>query len=549
MENFIFKFQETVKRCWNQPALGDFKKSDETYGELAERIAILQIMLAKAGLKPGDHIAINARSSRNWLETFMGTIAGGYVNVLMFNGFTPADTQNLVNHSDSKLLFTEAAIYNKGMKLDQMPQVIGVIDTNTLECLDGTDEFKAVYARREELYKEAYPQGITAKDVNYRGMDFKDVCTIMYTSGSTGNPKGVMINVENFSINVEDLKDDFPYRPGENYLSILPFAHIFGLVCDGIIPLTLGMHEVVLGLPPIPANVHEAMNELHPRIFFAVPLILTKFIEYSIGKEIHSEEGMAKLADYENNREYCDMLREKMIQALGGQIEEFVTGGAAIPSELEIMLTEKLRLPFVTGYGMTETCPLIGIAPLGEYKLKSCGKVSRLCLDLKIDSPDPENIAGEVLVKGPGVFTGYYKNPAATAAAFTQDGWFHTGDLGTVDSDRTIFLVGRCKNMILGTNGQNIYPEEIEVILNNLPYVIESIIVSRGSKLVALIVPNADALAGANIDSESAHAVMEGNLRKLNSQIPAYSAVAEFELMDQPFAKTPKGSIRRFMYK
>ena len=548
MENFIHKFESTIKRCWNQPALGDFRKTDETYGELAARIATLHLLFEKVGMKPGDHYAINARSSKNWLEVFMGGIAGGYVSVQMFNGFTPADTQNLVNHSDSRILFTEGAIF-KNMDFEMMPEVIGVVDCNTFECLAGRGDFKAIFDSREQLYNEKYPSGITPADVKYPGMDFKDICAIMYTSGSTGNPKGVMINVENFSINVEDLKDDFPYHPGENYLSILPFAHIFGLVCDGMIPLCLGMHEVVLGIPPIPAIVHDAMSELHPRIFFAVPLILTKFIEYSIGKEIHSEEGAAKLADYKNNREYCEMLRAKMIEALGGKIEEFVTGGAAIPSDLEIMLTEKLGLPFVTGYGMTETCPLIGIAPLGEYKLKSCGKISRLCLDLKIDSDDPKNIPGEVLVKGPGVFTGYYKNPAATEAAFTEDGWFHTGDLGTVDEDKMIFLVGRCKNMILGTNGQNIYPEEIEVILNNLPYVVESVIVSREGKLVALIVPNADQLAAANIDAESMNAVMKGNIKKLNELIPAYSAVADFEIMTQPFAKTPKGSIRRFMYR
>ena len=547
VENFIRKFESTVKRCWDQPALGDFHKTDETYGELAARIATLQLVFEKAGLKRGDHYAINARSSRNWLEVFMGGISGGYVGVQMFNGFTPADTQSLVNHSDSRILFTEASIY-KNMDLAKMPKVIGVIDCNTFECLDGRKNFKEIFDKRDALFAERYPRGLRPSDICYPGMDFKDTCAIMYTSGSTGNPKGVMISVENFSVNVEDLKDDFPYRTGENYLSILPFAHIFGLVCDGIIPLCLGMHEVVLGVPPIPANVKEAMCELQPRIFFAVPLILTKFIEYSIGKDIHSEEGAAKLADYENNREFCDYLRAKMIDALGGRIEEFVTGGAAIPSELESMLTEKLRLPFVTGYGMTETCPLIGIAPLGEYRLKSCGKVSRLCLDLKIDSEDSLSIPGEVLVKGPGVFSGYYKNPAATREAFTEDGWFRTGDIGTLDNDSTIFLVGRCKNMILGPNGQNIFPEEIEVILNNLPYVAESLVVSRGGKMTALIVPNADRLATDSIDTEGAKAIMKGNIRQLNTRIPAYSAVADFEIMSEAFSKTPKGSIRRFMY-
>lgn len=547
MKNFIHTFESTVKNCWDKPGLGDYKKTDDTYKEIAENIATLHLLLDKAGIKPGDHIAINARSSRNWLETFMGLQAGGYVSVLMFNGFTPADTQNLVNHSDSRILFTESAIYSK-MNLEEMPQVIGVIDTNTFECLDGRDGFKETFDGRKALFETKYPQGMKPEDVCYPGMEMKDVCTIMYTSGSTGNPKGVMINVENFSVNVEDLKDDFPYRSGDNYLSILPFAHIFGLVCDGIIPLCLGMHEVVLGLPPIPANVHEAMCALKPRIFFAVPLILNKFIDFSIGKEISTEEGKAKLEDYENNKDFCKALHDKMIADLGGNIEEFVTGGAAIPEELETMLTKKLGLPFATGYGMTETCPLISIAPLGEYKMKSCGKISRLCLDLKTTSEDPENIPGEVLVKGPGVFTGYYRNPEATKAVFTEDGWFRTGDMGLVDKDRNVFLVGRCKNMLLGTNGQNIYPEEIEVVLNVLPYVAESIVISRGKKLVALIVPNANKVAEDGIDAETLNALMKKNIEKLNTQIPAYSAVSDFELMQEPFAKTPKGSIRRFMY-
>lgn len=547
MKNFIHTFESTVRNCWEKPALGDYRKTDDTYKDIAENIATLHLLLDKVGIRKGEHIAINARSSRNWLETFMGLQAGGYVSVLMFNGFTPTDTQNLVNHSDSRILFTEAAIYGR-MSLEEMPQVIGVIDTNTFECLDGRNGFKEAFEDRKALFEARYPQGMKPEDVCYPGMEMKDVCTIMYTSGSTGNPKGVMINVENFSVNVEDLKDDFPYRSGDNYLSILPFAHIFGLVCDGIIPLCLGMHEVVLGLPPIPANVHEAMCALRPRIFFAVPLILNKFIDFSIGKEISTEEGRAKLEDYGNNQEFCKALHDKMIADLGGNIEEFVTGGAAIPEDLETMLTKKLGLPFATGYGMTETCPLISIAPLGEYKMKSCGKISRLCLDLKTTSDDPENIPGEVLVKGPGVFTGYYKNPEATKAVFTEDGWFRTGDMGLVDKDRNVFLVGRCKNMLLGTNGQNIYPEEIEVILNVLPYVAESIVISRGKKLVALIVPNANKVAEDGIDAETLSALMKKNIEKLNTMIPTYSAVSDFELMQEPFAKTPKGSIRRFMY-
>lgn len=542
MENFVRTFQDTIVRCWDKKALSDFHKETITYAQLGHNVAKMQAFWTAAGLVKGDKICLYAASSKNWISVFMAAVSGGFVSVQLFNGFLPSDAENLVNHSDSKILYLEKRLFDK-MNCSNMKNVIAVFDIATMEMLYGTDEAKSFYAGIDSMVPT-----FTKEDVRLFIPEMDDICAIMYTSGSTGNPKGVMLNVRNFSVNVESLQDYFPYYPDSNYVSILPFAHIFGLLCDGIIPVTIGMHETVLGLPPIPANVKDAMCELKPSIFFAVPLILTKFIDYVVGKQIHTPEGEAKLEDYENNQEFCSELHDKVIEALGGNVELFVTGGAAIPQDLELLLTRKLQLPFITGYGMTETCPLISAGHKGTYKLKSCGEYSHKCVDLKVESQDPEHIAGQVLVKGAAVFQGYYKNPEATKAAFTEDGWFMTGDMGTVDKDDTLFLVGRCKNMLLSTNGQNIYPEEIEVLLNQLPYVAESIIVQRDTKLVALIVPNADAATNDNLSAETLAAIMKQNLVKLNQQVPGYSAVADYELQTQPFAKTPKGSIRRFLY-
>ena len=303
----------------------------------------------------------------------------------------------------------------------------------------------------------------------------------------------------------------------------------------------------MLGLPPIPSNLKPALREYKPELFFSVPLVLTKLIEDTLGEFIHSKSGAAKLEDHENNPDFCNALRIILDQALGGNVKVFATGGAAIPEQFEKLLVEKLGLPFITGYGMTETAPLISVGHLGSYKLRECGEWVEEAVDLRIDSSEPETIPGEIQLKGHVVFQGYYKNPEATAAAFTEDGWFRTGDLATMDSEKSLFIVGRSKSMILSSNGQNIFPEEIEVVLNALPYVGESLIVSRGERLVALIVPDMN-LAG-DISSDELAKVMNANLAALNKKMPAYSQVSSYELHFEPFAKTPKGSIRRFMYK
>ncbi|MCQ2608700.1 MAG: AMP-binding protein [Bacteroidales bacterium] len=542
MKTFIELFSESVKNCWDNPCISLYGNKPLTYGEFAKEICALQKMWEKAGLQKGDKIAINAKSSVNWMTAFMASTTGGFVSVQLFNGFTPTDTQNLVNHSDSKILYTEKKTFS-GMDFEAMPEIIAAIDTDTLELLAFRANFK-------ELYDNRYDAVANFKQEDYKiaGATMDEICAIMYTSGSTGNPKGVMLSVKNFSANVEMLHRELPLRTGENHLSVLPYAHIFGLTVDGITTLCKGMHLCILGCAPIPNILKKAMMELQPRLFFAVPLILAKFTEYVLGDLIKSEENKAKLEDYENNQEFCKTLHDIVMSSLGGRLEAFLTGGAAIPPEVESLLAFKLKTPFATGYGMTETAPVISLGPLGKYKAKSCGQVPANYIDIKINSSNPRCIPGEVLIKGDIVFAGYYKNEEATKAVFTEDGWLRTGDVGTLDEENILFLSGRCKNMILTSNGQNIFPEEIEVVLNAQPFVAESVVVQRDSQIHAIIVPNEAQIEEAGFDANAINAVMRENINNLNNIIPKYSSVNTFELRFEPFAKTPKGSIKRFLY-
>lgn len=546
-DSFISIFENSVKENWNKPALDEFNKSTSTYGELAAQIEEIVLCWKAAGLRRGDKVTLNARSSANWGRIFFACQTGGFVAVQLFNGFTPADTTKLVCHSDSRILYTEKAIFSK-MNLDELPEIIAVFDTNTGELLASRGDFAGIYARRHEIFEEAHPDGFTPADVHFdeRGLD--ELSAIMYTSGSTGNPKGVMLSVRNFSSNIKLIPNHFPYRKEDNYVSVLPYAHIFGLVYDLITPLCYGMTLCVLGVPPVPSNLKPALRQYRPHVFFAVPLIINKMIDDTIGEFIRSKSGAAKLADYSANQDFCDALHTIFMNGFGGNLGLMITGGAAMPEQLEKLFLEQIKVPFVTGYGMTECAPTITLGCYGDYRMKECGKPVSEGIDLRIDSADPYNIAGEVLVRGDVVFSGYYKNPDATKAVMTADGWFRTGDLGTFDERGSLFLVGRCKSMILTSNGQNIFPEEIEVVLNQLPYVAESLIVERSGRLTALIVPNQNEAAENNLDATALNNIMASNIAALNKKIPAYSAVASFELQFEPFAKTPKGSIRRFMY-
>ena len=546
MQYFIKKFEQSIKQCWNLPAINDYKSTPITYGELAKEVEIMHILWKEAGLKEGDKISLNSRSCTNWGVTFMAATSGRYVACQLFHGFTPSDTQKLVNHSESKILYTEKGFFNK-MNFEDMPELVAVIDMRSMELLAARGNFEDIYARRHELYAAKYPGGIIPENISYAEQEMDALCCLNYTSGSTGNPKGVMLTVRNISSNIEVIPTSCPYAQGEKYLSVLPFAHIFGLTFDLITPLCLGMHLTVLGMLPAPTILKDAMQIVRPKMAIMVPLVLSKMVDFAIGEFVHSKAGKARLADYKQHPEFCYALRTILLSYLGNNIELILTGGAAIPEELEHLLAVKLQLPLVTGYGMTECGPLIALGNHSVYKLKSCGEIVER-MEGRIDSANPGSIVGELWVKGENVFAGYYKNPEADKEVFTEDGWFRTGDLGTLDKDNTLFLVGRCKSMLLSTNGQNVYPEEIEVKLNALPYITESLMVQRGEKFVALIVPNTELLAAHQVSTETLKCVMDKNIETLNNSIPAYAQISSYELQDEGFAKTPKGSIKRFMY-
>lgn len=546
MQYFIKQFEETVKSCWNNSAINDYKSTPITYGKLAEEIAVMHLLWKEAGLKTGDKISLNSSSCTNWGITFMAAVSGGYTACQLFHGFTPADTQKLTVHSESKILYTEKRFFNK-MAFEEMPELIAAIDMKTMELLDSRGDFADIYSRRRDIYAEKFPDGLKPENIDYPQRDMEELCCLNYTSGSTGNPKGVMLTIRNMSANVDIVPQSCPYVKGEEYLSTLPFAHIFGLTFDLITPLCVGMHLTVLGMLPAPTILKDAMRTVRPRMAIMVPLVLGKMVDYAIGEFIHSKTGSQRLFDYKQHPEFCSAIRTILLSYLGGNIDLILTGGAAIPEELEQLLSVKLEMPVVTGYGMTECGPLIAIGNIKDYKLRSCGQIVKR-MQARIESSDPCNKVGELLVKGEHVFAGYYKNKEADNAVFTEDGWFRTGDLGTLDNGNNLFLVGRCKSMLLSTNGQNVYPEEIEVKLNALPYIVESLIVQRGEKFVAIIVPNTELLAAHSVTTETLKNVMDKNIETLNSNIPAYAQISGYELQDEGFAKTPKGSIKRFMY-
>lgn len=535
-DNFVRRFVASAKRCWNSPALDDYRVSSITYGGLMADIERLLALWRASGLDKGEKIALNARSSAAWAKVFMAAQVGGYVTVQIFKGFTTADTMGLVKHSGSRILYTEKAIFSR-MEFDLMPELMAAIDVNTGELLASRGCFAEVFAKVDSLYGDAHPDGLKPDDLALPEIGLDDLSAIMYTSGSTGNPKGVMLTNRNISANLYVIKRHFPYREGECYVSILPFSHIFGMVYDMLVPLSLGMHLVILGVPPAPANLIPAMNVYRPHVFFAVPLVLEKLVDSTVGEYLKS----GALPNWND-------LQNIFMQALGGNVELFASGGAAIDENLEKLLVKKLRVPFITGYGMTEAAPTITLGDYGDYCLRECGKVQEEVVQVKIDSADGAGIPGEILLKGPVVFKGYYKNEEATRKAFTSDGWFRTGDVAVMENGKRVFIVGRCKNMILRSNGQNVFPEEIEVILNSLPYVAESIVIEKKGRLSAIIVPKSDEVANDNISAKSLNGIMQKNIRHLNSRIPAYSAVSGFRIQYEPFAKTPKGTIKRFMY-
>ncbi len=544
MKHYFTRFEEAIKANWERPALGNFRGEVFTFGELATQIAKFHVFFDAIGLKKGDKVALCAKNSARWGVTFFAANTYEAVLVPILADFHPESVNSLVDHSESLVLLTDTDIWSK-LDITKMPTIKAVISSSDFSLLYAADEkIQAVNDNLDQLFAAKYPKGFSAADVSYPTDNDKDLAIINYTSGTTSAPKGVMLRYECVSANVAFGQKRLPSYPGDTIVSMLPMAHMYGMMFELIYPLCGGSSIYYLGKTPTPALLLGAMAEVKPYLVVTVPLVMEKIFKSKVAPVINKPVMKVITAIPGLNQIIFKKIRTTLLNAFGGNVREIVMGGAALNPDVEKWF-KKFGLPFTVGYGMTEAAPLLAYECWREFAPKSCGK----CVDsveVRIDSDDPYNKVGEIQAKGYSIMSGYYKNEEATKAAFTEDGWMRTGDLGLLDAKGNIFIKGRSKNMILSANGQNIYPEEIEAVVNNQPYVVESVVIDRGARLVALIYMDAEKAKSEGVDLEAYKATI---MAEVNKSMPAYSKVNLVEYMDQPFEKTPKMSIKRFMYK
>lgn len=544
-QNLVKIYENSFKNNWDLPALTDYKiNSSYTYGELAREIATLHILFSELNIQKGDKIALIGKNHSSWSILFMATITYGAVIVPILHEFNNESMEHIIEHSDSKLLFINEPIWEK-INNDNIN--IPVFDLPTFNLIEiNNNDVSKIADNRYSLFNKEYPNGFTKDDIKYAHVGNDEVVCINYTSGTTGFSKGVMITANNFAGNITYAKKLNLLFRGDNILAFLPMAHVYGCAFDFLYSLSAGVHITLLGVSPTPQNLINAFKEVKPNIIITVPLIFEKIYKKKILPVINQPVMKSLLKIGGLNNLILNKLKKTLVTALGGNFREVVIGGAALNSEVEAFFY-KIGFPFTVGYGMTECAPLIAYDNHRYFVPTSCGSVLEDIMEARIESPDPENIAGEIQVRGENVMKGYYKNIKATKAAFTEDGWLKTGDLGVMRG-RRLFIKGRIKTMLLSANGQNIYPEEIESRLNNLPYISESVVVLREFKLVALIYPDKDAMRSDNISIDELTNIMETNKGILNKSVAQYERLSAIEIVEIEFEKTPKKSIKRFLY-
>ena len=544
MKHYFTRLEEAIRTGWDRPALGNFRGELFTFGQFATQIAKFHVFFEAIGLKKGDKVALCAKNSARWGVTFFAANTYEAVLVPILADFHPDSVNSLVDHSESMVLLTDTDIWNK-LDIEKMPTIKAVISSSDFSLLYAADEkIQEANDKIEELFAKKYPGGFTAADVAYPKDNGKELAIINYTSGTTSAPKGVMLRYECLSANVAFGQKRLPSYPEDKIVSMLPMAHMYGMMFELIYPLCGGSSIYYLGKTPTPALLLGAMAEVKPYLVITVPLVMEKIFKSKVAPVINKPVMKVITSIPGLNQIIFKKIRNTLLTAFGGNVREIVMGGAALNPDVEKWF-RKFKLPFTVGYGMTEAAPLLAYEDWWEFASKSCGKAVD-SVEVRIDSDDPYNKVGEIQAKGYSLMSGYYKNEEATAAAFTADGWMRTGDLGLLDKKGNIFIKGRSKNMILSANGQNIYPEEIEAVVNNQPYVIESVVVDRGARLVALIYMDAEKAKSEGVDLEAYKAQI---MVEVNKAMPSYSKVNVVEYMDQPFEKTPKMSIKRFMYK
>ena len=538
MKHYLKTLEETVRQQWDQKALCDYEGDAFTYADVATSIEQFRLFLAEAGITKRSKIAICARNCARWAMTFWDINVNECVAVPLLADFHPNSIATFTYHSDSVLLFTDKEIWEK-LNPMQMPNLRAAINIKDRSMLWHRDELVAeAWENREKAFARKHPTGLTKEQIAYPTDNMDKLAIINYTSGTTGNPKGVMLTYGAISDTDAFANSHFPNEPGETIVSMLPMAHMYGLAIEFIHPNVDGVTVYFLGKTPSPSTLLRAMKEVKPYMVVTVPLVMEKVYANSIKPALDKMKWLTAIP--QARKAIYKIVRKKVLAAFGGQVRGFIMGGAALKPEVEDCFT-KIRLPYTVGYGMTEACPLLGWEWCSEFVPGSCGKPVH---DLRISSEDPRNVPGEIQVRGANLTIGYYKNPEANAAAFTDDGWFRTGDLGLLDKDNNIFIRGRIKSMILNSSGQNIYPEELEAVLSGCPYVSESLVVERKGRLVALVYPEIPD----DLDPNKRSEIPELIRATANKSLPVYSKINEVELVEAPFEKTPKMSIKRYLY-
>lgn len=546
--SFNEALEQSVKKNWNRNSLSDYGEVTYQYKDVARIIGKLHILFEEVGIKKGDKIALCGRNQSKWGIAFLATITYGAVAVPILPDFHPEQIHQITNHSESRLLFAADHIWKK-IDPKEMPNLIGILGVEDYQVLEARDKTLATTRQNlNKLFGEKYPDSFRPEHISYHRDEREELCMINYTSGTTSNSKGVMIPYRAIHSNVlfgmEKLGHEL--KAGDRMLSMLPMAHMYGLAFEFMYEFTTGVHVSFLTKMPTPAILLKALSEIKPKIIVCVPLILEKIVRKAVLPKIKDP----KIRILMNIPIVGDQIKKRICQgmqeALGGNFYQAIVGGAAINAEIENLLKD-IGFNYCVGYGATECAPILAYEDWKVFKKGSCGKAAPR-MTLKIDSPDPENVPGEILAKGDNVMLGYYKNEEATETTLI-DGWYHTGDLGIIDAEGNVFIKGRSKNMLLGANGQNIYPEEIEDKLNSLPMVAECVVIQKGEKLYALVYPDMEQVKSLNLSDEDVKSVMEQNRKDLNTQIPAYEQICGMKIMAQEFEKTPKRSIKRFLYK
>ena len=541
--------EKSIKDHWDMDALTDYKGQTLQYHDVARKIEKVHILFENSGVVKGDKIALCGRNSSQWTVAFIATITYGAIAVPILHEFTADQVHNIVNHSDAKLLFAGDHICGS-IDPAQMPKLEGIIRNSDYSLLISRTD-KLTYAREHlnELYGKKFPKYFRQEHVSYYHEQSPDeLALINYTSGTTGFSKGVMIPYRALWSNYDFACDAMgsELKPGSSVISILPMAHMYGMAFEFSYEFITGCHVFYLNRVPSPAIIAQAFAEVKPSIIIAVPLIIEKIIRKKVFPKIQTPRMRLLLQIPVIEQRVRETICQEVKKAFGGNFFEVIIGGAAFNQEVEQFL-HRINFPYTVGYGATECAPIICYADWREFVPDSCGKAAKH-MEVRIDSPDPEEIPGEILCRGLNVMLGYYKNEEATRETIDKDGWYHTGDLGTMDDDGNVFINGRSKNMLLSANGQNIYPEEIEDKLNSMTMVVESIVVQRDSKLVALVHPDLDEARSLGFTAEDLEGIMEQNRNGLNQMLPAYEKISEIEIHEQEFAKTPKKSIKRYLY-